>query len=257
MNLPRAVIIIAAIAGASPLSAETLKKVPTALNPAKAYVIVEYKLQANPYSGLPGSRKTMPLQSGLVLARYDAALGDVRGMGKAKSNPVPAGQVAIETFRNKPIGKGETSRLFLLELDPDTWVIQGYGDTSFSLGSYSFSLAPGSIYDLGVVSVERDWAEGQKPPNAGSIIGAAFAGPFAKRPDMAPLRAAFRPRGSSDMGFPAGIPAERVTQAAFETGATFGNYLGGLVNRIEGVNAGLKAKAASGPPAAASSPPGN
>ena len=249
MNMLRTALIVCAIACASPASAETLKKIPASLNPAKAYLLVEYKLQANPYSGLPGSRKTMPLQNGLALARYDAAIGDVRGMGKAKGNPVPAGQVAIEAFRNKPIAKGEASRLFLLELEPDTWVIQGYGDTSFSLGSYSFELTAGSFVDLGVVSAERDWAEGQKPPNAGSIIGAAFAGPFAKRPDMAPLRATFRPRGSSDMGFPAGLPADRIVPVVLEQGATFGNYLGGLVNRIEGVNASAKA-VSTAPPAA-------
>lgn len=255
MNMPRAAFILAALACASPTNAETLKKVPAALNPAKAYVIIEYKLQANPYAGFPGSRKTMPLSSGLALARYDAALGDVRGMGKAKANPVPAGQTAFEAFRNKPIAKGEASRLLLLELEPDTWVIQGYGNTSFSLGSYSFSVAPGSIVDLGVVSAEPDWADGQKPPTAGSVIGAAFAGPFAKRPDIAPLRATFRPRGASDMGYPVGIPAERVTQVTFEHGATFGNYLGGLINRIEGVNAGLRAGAAS--TALPAKPPGN
>lgn len=227
----------AGLAVASPAHADTLKKVPATLNPAKAYVLVEYKLQASPYAGFPGSRKTLPLQAGLALARFDPALGDVRGMGKAKSNPAPANQAAIEPFRNKPIAKGSDSRLFLLELEPDTWVVQGYGDTSFSLGSYSFVLTPGAIVDLGIVSVERDWAEGQKPPDAGSIIGAAFLGPFAKSPDIAPLRATFRPRGSSDMGFPAGIPADKVVPIAFTPGATFGNYLGGLVNRIEGVNA--------------------
>lgn len=233
----RTAVAIATIALAAPAAADTLKKVPAALNPAKAYALVEYKLQANPYAGFPGSRKTIPLQGGLALARFDLALGDVRGMGKAKSNPVPAGQAAIETFRNKPIAKGSDSRLFLLELEPDTWVVQGYGDTSFSLGSYSFVLAPGTIVDLGIVSVERDWAEGQEPPDAGSILAAAFAGPFAKHPDIAPLRATFRPRGTTDMGFPAGIPADKVVPITFTPGATFGNYLGGLVNRIEGVNA--------------------
>jgi hypothetical protein len=230
-------MVVTAVALTSPASAETLKKVPATLNPAKAYVLVEYKLQANPYAGFPGSRKTMPLQAGLVLARFDPTLGDVRGKGKAASNPVPSGQFAVETFRNKPLAKSDDARLFLIELDPDTWVIQGYGDTSFSLGSYSFDLAAGTVVDLGVVSVERDWAEGQKPPGMGSIIGAAFAGPFAKHPDIAPLRAMFRPRGSGDMGLPAGLPADHVRPVIFTPGATFGNYLGGLVNRIDGVNA--------------------
>jgi hypothetical protein len=230
-------LAVAAIACASAGTAEALKKVPAALNPAKAYVLVEYKLQKNPYAGFPGSRKTMPLQAGLVLARYDPRLGDVRGKGKAATSPVPAGQLAAESFRNKPVAKSEDSRLFLLELEPDTWVIQGYGDTSFSLGSYTFALTRGEVVDLGVVSAERDWAQGQKPPGMGSIIGAAFAGPFAKSPDIAPLRAAFRPRAGGDIAVPAELPADRVRPVSFTPGATFGNYLGGLVNRIEGVNA--------------------
>jgi hypothetical protein len=244
-------VVAAALASAA--SAESLKKVPATLNPAKAYVLVEYKLQKNPYAGFPGSRKTMPLQFGLALARYDPGLGDVRGMGKAASKPVPTGQLAAESFRNKPLAKGEDSRLFLLELEPDTWVVQGYGDTSFSLGSYSFTLAPGTVTDLGIVSAERDWAEGQKPPGVGSLIGAAFAGPFAKSPDIAPLRATFRPRASGDMAVPAGLPIDRVHPVSFTPGATFGNYLGGLVNRIEGVNAKLRsagAPASIAPPAA-------
>src|SRR5207244_1270745 len=54
----------AALALAAPAAAEPLKKVPAALNPAKAYVLVEYKLEKNPFANWPGSRKTMPLQAG-------------------------------------------------------------------------------------------------------------------------------------------------------------------------------------------------
>ena len=226
----------AATACVSTATAETLKKVPATLNPAKAYVLVEYKLEKNPYAGFPGSRRTIPLQAGLTFARYDPKLGDVRGKGKATTSPVPVGQIAAESFHNKPVAKSEDSRLFLLELEPDIWVVQGYGDTSFSLGSYSFALTPGAVVDLGVVSAQRDWAEGQKPPGIGSIIGAAFAGPFAKSPDIAPLRADFRPRASGDIAVPTELPADRVHPVSFTPGATFGNYLGGLVNRIEGVN---------------------
>lgn len=233
-------LAVAGLSCASGACAEALKKVPATLNLAKAYVLVEYKLQKNPYASFPGSRNTLPLSAGLILARYDSRLGDIRGMGKAKANPVLGGQKVAESFRNKPIAKGEASRLFLLELDPDVWVIQGYGNTSFSLGSYSFVLAPGSVVDLGVVAAETDWAEGQKPPDVGDVFAAALAGPFAKRADIAPLRLSFRSRGSGDMRVPVGIPAERVKPVAFTEDATFGNYLGALVNRIEGVNAKLK-----------------
>jgi hypothetical protein len=237
-------ILVAALAlaagAAAPASAETLKKVPPALKPSKAYVLVEYKLQKNPFGNFPGSRKTMPLQTGLILARYDSALGDLRGQGKASANPVPAGQLSGEGFRNKPLAKGENSRLFLIEVDPDTWVVQGFGNTSFSLGSYTFDLAPGTVTDLGVVEAETDWAEGQKPPTVGSVFAAALAGPFAKHPDVAPVRLTFRPRGAGDLPVPAGLPAEAVKPVAFTPDAKFGNYLGGLVNRIEGVNARLR-----------------
>jgi hypothetical protein len=238
--LPLALLAAPAAGGAKPL-----KKAPAVLNPGKAYVLVEYKLLKNPYGGFPGSRKTIPLNEGLVLARYDSALGDIRGRGKAAANPVPAGQEPGEGFRKTAIARSETSRLFLLEVEPDLWVIQGFGRTSFSLGSYTMELAPGTVTDLGVVEAEADWAEGQKRPDAGDVIKAAFAGPFAKRPAIAPMRVSFRPRGDSDMPLPAGIDPSRVRQAAFTPGARFGNYLGGLVNRIEGVNARAKASAAT------------
>ena len=38
---------------AAPAPAETLKKVPAALNPAKAYILVEYKLMPNPQRQSP------------------------------------------------------------------------------------------------------------------------------------------------------------------------------------------------------------
>ena len=233
-------LALALLAAASPAVAKPLKVVPPALDPAKAYILVEYKLQKNPFAGFPGSRKTMPLNTGLVFGRYDPALGDIRGMGKARGNPVAADQLAIEGFRNKPLAKGPGSRLFLLEVDPDLWVVQGFGNTSFSLGSYAFELAPGSITDLGVVTAEPDWAEGQKAADGGDVLTAALAGPFAKGPDIAPMRLTFRPRGEGDIPIPAGLPADRVRQPAFTPDAKFGNYLGGLVNRIDGVNARLR-----------------
>jgi hypothetical protein len=161
---------------------------------------------------------------------------------------VPVGHQLSEAFRNKPLVKGPESRLFLLEMEPGIWVVEGFGNTSFSLGSYSFELAPGSVTDLGIVTAEPDWAEGQKPPNIGSLFAAALAGPFAKRQDVAPMRVTFRPRGEGDIPLPAGIPAERVHPAAFTPGAKFGNYLGGLVNRIGGVNARVRETAAPSAP---------
>ena len=239
---PASAVLVAAVMTA-PATAETLKKVPASLNPAKAYVLVEYKLQKNSMSGFPGSRKYIPLMAGLSFARYDPVLGDVRGLGRAAGNPLPAKQRPTEPFRNREIARGDAARLFLLELEPDTWVVQGYGTTSFSLGSYSFVLEPGTVTDLGVVEAEPDWAEGDGPGKMTDVFKAALLGPFAKRPAIAPMRANFRPRSAGDLPVPAGIPAAKVQGVSFKVDAKFGNHLGGLVNRIDGVNARLKATA--------------
>jgi hypothetical protein len=220
----------------SPLSAETLKKVPAELNPAKAYILVEYKLMANPFADLLGSRKTMPLINGLIFARYDPVLGDIRGLGKAKANPLPGKQSPTEPFRNREIAKSEGARLHLIEVEPDTYVIQGFANTSFSLGSYAFRLEPGTVTDLGVAQPAIDWAEGQRAANGGDLIKMAFLGPFAKRPDIAPARVSFRARTDGDIALPPSLQREKLKTVAFVTNAKFGNYLGGLVNRIEGVN---------------------
>ncbi|HEX8443554.1 MAG TPA: hypothetical protein VF631_07890 [Allosphingosinicella sp.] len=236
-------ILLAVALGCSgaPAAADTLKKVPATLNPAKAYILVEYKLMENPLAKLPGSRKTMPLINGLIFARYDPALGDVRGLGKAKSNPLPGKQSPVEPFRNREIVRGDAARLHLIEVEPDTWVIQGFGDTSFSLGSYAFQLEPGTVTDLGVAEPATDWAEDQRAINGGDLLKMAFLGPFSKRPDVAPVRVHFRARTDRDIAVPASLPRDKLRTVAFVPNVKFGNYLGGLVNRIEGVNAQAKA----------------
>lgn len=220
----------------TPALAEPLKSVPATLDPTKAYVLVEYELQPNPLAGVPLSAKTLPLSAGLQLARYDAERGDVRGEGKAADNPVPGKALAFEQFRNRPLIKATRGRLFLLELEPDLWVVQGWGGTSFSLGSYAVRLDPGTITDLGVVSAYPDTPEGEGPVKAGDIAMAALLGPFAKRPKPVPARVVFRPRLAGDLPLPTGWPRDRVRAVEWTPDARFGNHMGGLVNRIEGVN---------------------
>lgn len=234
--------IVCAMATAS-ATAGTLKAVPTALNPAKAYILVEYRLMENPMAGFPGSSKYVPLVSGLVFARYDPALKDIRGAGKAAANPVPKGQASGEPFRARVLAKTETGRMLLLEVEPDTWVVQGWANTSFSLGSYAFKLQPGTVTDIGVATAAQDWGEGDRAATAGDMFKMALLGPFAKRPAIAPMRVEFRPRTAGDMPLPDGLAASAVQPVQFMPNATFGNYLGGPVNRIEGVDALAKARA--------------
>lgn len=230
---------LALLLASTPAGAEALKKVPPTLDATKAYILVEYKRVPNPHAGAPLAPKYLPQMGGLVLGRYDVAAGDIRGFGKAAANPIPGKRSPTEPFQNRPVAKTETALLYLHEVEPDTYVVQGWANTSFSLGSYRFEARPGMVVDLGIVAGAPDWAEGEepKPLNFGRLLGVALAGPFGKTPPMAPARVTFRPRGAEDMPLPAGLPADRVVPVAFETGATFGNYLGGLVNRVEGVNA--------------------
>lgn len=239
----KTLLLAAAVAGvAAPAWADTLKKVPATLNPAKAYILVEYKLMENPLANFPGSRKTLPLTAGLTFARYDPVLGDIRGLGKAKANPLSGKQSPIEPFRNRELVRGDAARLHLIEVEPDTWIIQAFGTTSFSLGSYAFRLEPGTVTDLGVAEPATDWPEGERAPGAGDLFKTALLGPFAKRPPVAPARVHFRARTETDIAVPAAIPRDRLRTVSFTPNVKFGNYLGGLVNRIEGVNARAKAE---------------
>jgi hypothetical protein len=236
----RHVLLASALGCPAAAHAVALKTPPATLNPTKAYILVEYKRVPNPFAGAPLAPKYLPLMDGLSLARYDVDFGDVRGMGKAASRPLPGKRGPIEAFQNRPIVKTDEGLLFLHEVEPDTYVVLGWANTSFSLGSYRFEAKAGTVTDLGVVIPATDWPAGEAPQpqklTAGKLLGAVVAGPFAKAPPIAPARLSFRPRGEGDL-IPRGIPVDRLTPVSFERGATFGNYLGGLVNRIDGVNA--------------------
>lgn len=231
------ILTLALVAPAGPGVAAALKAVPSQLDPAKAYILVEYELPPNP-SASPGSGKTLALTSGLVFARYDPSLGDVRGRGRAAKNPVPAEQKAIEEFREAIIAKRKGRSLQLIEVEPDTWVILGWGrHTSFSRGSYTFTLVPGSVTDLGVVVGERDWAEDAKSvASRANMWKASLLELEAKAGHVPPMRVRFRPRTSADLPVPAGLPADKVQPVTFTPGAKFRNYGGGAPSRIEGEN---------------------
>jgi hypothetical protein len=213
--------------GAPATAAQVLKKLPDQFAADKAYVLVEI-MHAKPMMGskVPGT---------ITLARYDPEGGDVRGgvrsPGTALDKDVPVRLVV----NARPLMKGEASRLYLLEMEPDTWVIEGIGNTAFSLGSSSFSLAAGSVIDLGVITPRPDWREGDNPNKAfGRTVGSAMLfGAFVKQGDPTPWMAEQKTRGPGDLPLPDSIAA-RVRPVQLAGGAKFGNYLGGLVNRMAG-----------------------
>ncbi|HEV2078318.1 MAG TPA: hypothetical protein VGR19_00250 [Allosphingosinicella sp.] len=223
MLLRTACFLSLALAAVPATAAEQLKKIPAALDPAKAYVLVEVH---NHDEGIA--------RGVVVFARYDPEGGDLRG-GK-RSPPSGLGKdVPVRIASTKPLLKEKERRLYLLTLEPDTWVIEGAGGTAFSLGSKTFKAVAGQVIDLGIFSPGGDWPDGEGPfkLTAGKLVGMALLGPFAKGPKPQPAMLAIRERTADDMPVPEPLRA-RVVSAVFTSGAKFGNYLGGLVNRIDG-----------------------
>jgi hypothetical protein len=223
MRLIRSFWLALLFAAAPAFASGPLKAVPAKLDPAKAYALVEV---LNHDEGKVAGR--------IFLARYDAQGGDVRGGLRSPGSKLPKGE-SVRVATSKPLIKGKTSRLYLLELDPDTWVIEGAGGTAFSLGSRHFTVAAGDIVDLGVMAPRGDYPEGEGPwkLTVGKVAKMAMLGPFAKGPKPVVAMLDMRERSAADMTLPAPL-RDRAVPAAYTPGAKFGNYLGGLVNRLEG-----------------------
>lgn len=222
--LLRLLLLIGVVLAAPASAAEVLRRVPTTLDPAKAYVLVE--IRNHDAGRLPGS---------IVLARYDPAGEDVRGGGRSPGSALPRGENVRIAIASRALERTGESRLYLVALEPDTWVIEGAGGTAFSLGSRSFAIAAGEVVDLGVLSPATDWPEGESAPRltVGRVAALAFLGPFARTPEQRPAMLDMRERGATDFAVPAQLRAA-IVPVRLQPGARFGNYLGGLVNRIEG-----------------------
>lgn len=225
MTMLLRLLLLMAVVLAAPASAgEVLRRVPAALDPAKAYVLVEIRNH-------DGGR----LKGSIVLARYDPAGGDVRGGARSAGSALPRRRDVRIAIASRELQKTDESRLYLVALEPDTWVIEGAGGTAFSLGSRTFTLAAGDVVDLGVVSPASDWLEGESAPRltVGRVATLALLGPFARTPLQRPAFLDMRERGATDLAVPAQLRAA-IVPVRLQPGARFGNYLGGLVNRIDG-----------------------
>ncbi len=215
-----------ALVNLMPATADAAK--PASLDANSAYVLVEIGTLDDAI--LKGTK--MP--GTLTLARYDPAKGDVRGGTLSPDTSLPKGEVLRVVVMGKPIAKTKTSRQYLIKLVPDTWIIEGASGTAFSLGSAQFSMAPGQVIDLGVVKPMVEWLDGEGPKSMmGGMMGAALFGSM-KPKELRPVRLDWRPRTGTDLPVPAVLAGRTVSTGPFTYGAKFGNYLGGLVNRIDG-----------------------
>lgn len=230
---------LAASVAMSPLAdARTLAKLPAKLDPAKAYALVEI-----------GNIDEGKVRGVLTLARYDAARNDIALLGKPNDKP----SLAHEAI-GKPLVKDKLRNLYLLELDPGQWVIEGANGTAFSLGSRTFTLAAGSVIDLGVAAVTTDYAEGEAPYKitAGKALKLGLLGAFAgdAMPQPIPKAVAFRARTANDLALPRTALGE-ARAVDWGSEVKFGNYLGGLVNRM----GGRKTRPGAAPPTTAAAAP--
>lgn len=225
MRWPLRFLILLWLAVAAPaFASEVLRRVPAALDPAKAYVLVEIR-----------NHDGLARRGSIVLARYDMVGHDVRGGTRAPGSAVARGEDVRIAIASRPLERTSESRLYLVELEPDVWVIEGAGGTAFSLESRTFEIAAGQVLDLGVLSPQTDWPEGEGPQRltVGRVATLALLGPFARQPDPRPAMLEMRERGAGDFAVPEPLRPV-IAPARFSRGASFGNYLGGLVNRIDG-----------------------
>jgi hypothetical protein len=211
--LALALLVVAPAAPAKITSAGQLKA-------DKAYLLVQVDPVVVKLMG------TSRMVTGILFAPYDVQARQVR-----------PGVMA----QNDPIAKDGKRRLFLLEIDPGAWVIAGTGgsgaslgsaDTSFSLGSYHFQARAGDVLDLGVFEPQREETDNPDAKlTSGKLIGMMF---LHQRIEPVPNRLEIRPRAESDIAIPAWLASRPLVQPAFVYGGTFGNSLGGLVNRVDG-----------------------
>lgn len=250
----RWLLLLALFTAAPALADGLLKKPPTTLDPAKAYVVVEI-----------GRLDGALLFGTLTLARYDTEKQDIAVATPPPGGKIPKGGWPLDNrlILNKASVKEKNRQLFYVEMQPGLWVVEGANDTSFALGSSTFELAPGSVTDLGVANVYTDFPEGEKRDvlTTGRLMkGALMGGLFGSVvPKPMPRAVDFRARTATDMPVPAVFAA--AAPVAWTGQVEFGNHLGGLVNRMGGIKSRPGQGSASPSPvtgeSAAPAPPAN
>jgi len=219
------------------------------LDPRAAYVVIDIEDLEDAFvkgTDQPGE---------VTLGRYDPQARDIRGGDLSPGTALPARQAPRVTVNRRAVTKADGVRQYVVELVPDTWVIEGASGTAFSLGSVSFEIGPGEVLDLGVVTPRVDFVEGEEAMSVGDVALKALIPFGSMRPkNIRPVWLERRARGAGDLPLPAIVGQRGATPATFVEGATFGNYLGGLVNRMGG-RAERERELAAARPAEPAAPP--
>ena len=186
---------------------------------------------------------TSEVATGILFAPYDPETKRLRDVARPGDTSGTLRPVQVLAMKD-PIAKDKKKRLFLVEIEPGTWVVEGTGGTpllvsaatSFALGSYHFEAKAGELLDLGVFVPQREQSDNPDTKmTGGKLVGMMLAGPFGGgRVEPVPNKLAIRPRADGDLAVPAWLASRPVVQPAFVYGGTFGNRMGGLVNRVDG-----------------------
>lgn len=227
--MKRFAAVILALMVATPIHAKN------EIDPSAAYVLVDIgDLEDSMFRGvdIPGT---------ITIARYSREDKDIRGGDLSPRTVLPGKASPHLSIYKNPVVKMKGMRQYLVKVDPDIWVIESIGGTSMSLGSMSFEVKAGQVVDLGFIKPRTDWAPGEEAPSpASALLGGILVGRTGSK-NARPVYGEWHARTSNELPVPDTLQKLNVVAADYEDGATFGNYLGGLVNRFGGRAARLKA----------------
>lgn len=129
--------------------------------------------------------------------------------------------------------EGDTS-LYLVPVNPGRWVVGGAGNTTLSLGSYGFDVAPGEITYVGTVLTGREDGKSKIPEIQSAKLSQDLV-EFGTLMNIVMSEAVLvKPAGEGET-LPAAITAHKVTRATLTPDVRFNNFLGSLVNRAYGL----------------------
>jgi hypothetical protein len=195
-------------------AAESLKVAPAQLDPKLAYLLVRM------------GKRDEKVWNLVSFYRYDPEAQDLRGKGRAKSNPVPQGEDKAAVIAAKPflIEDGDF-RIYLVAVTPGRWVIASSPTTSYCLGSWQFDAKAGEITHVGTLymgpengsSIWPKLAEIHSAPDiekrAYTVADALLVEPATDATPVPPSLSAF-PRRAADL----------------QPAARFGNHSGQMIN---------------------------
>jgi hypothetical protein len=138
------------------------------------------------------------------------------------------------------------SETYIVPVHPGFWVIGGAtnhtwgesqiaaGVTSFSMGSYGFTVRPGEVTDIGTILTAPQDGQSTVPQLAASRPSDDIVHHGTIRNVLMTNALLVRPATEADR-IPAALQGARVTRAALVPDVRFNNFLRGLVNRALGL----------------------